>query len=56
MRGFVIDVARADAESFKRRRDVEILAPGRLVMRSPNGTLFEIVVSNAGAVSGTVLP
>lgn len=44
----------ADAENHKRNRDVEI-GNGRLILTSPNGTRWNITVSNAGAISATSL-
>lgn len=39
----------ADRENHKRGRDVEI-GEGRLILTSPDGTRFDITVSNAGAL------
>jgi hypothetical protein len=47
-------VQRADDENHKRNRDVEI-SPGRLIIKSPNGTRYSIEVSNAGVISATAL-
>lgn len=45
---------RADAENHKRNRDIEV-SPGRLIIKSPNGTRYSIEVSNAGVISATAL-
>jgi len=44
----------ADRENHKRGRDVDI-SPGRLILTSPNGTRYEVVVSNAGALSASAV-
>lgn len=44
----------ADVYNHKRGQDVEI-SPGRLILKSPNGTRWSITVSNAGAISATAL-
>ena len=49
------EISRADDDNYKRRRDVEVVAPARLVLQSPNGTLWKIVVSDAGVVSATAI-
>lgn len=48
------EIEQADAQNYKRDRDVLIVG-NRLVLRSPDGTLFQIEVSNAGALSATAL-
>lgn len=40
----------ADAENHKRGRDVEV-GRARVVLTSPNGTRYALVVSDAGALS-----
>jgi len=45
---------RADAENHKRNRDIEV-SPGRLIIKSPNGTRYTIEVSNVGVISATAL-
>ena len=45
---------RADAENHKRNRDIEV-SPGRLIIKSPNGTRYSIEVSNSGVISATAL-
>lgn len=44
----------ADAENHKRNRDLEV-SPGRLIIKSPNGTRYSITVSNTGTISATAL-
>ena len=44
----------ADQQNHKRNRDVDI-SPGRLIIKSPNGTGYSIEVSNAGVISATAL-
>jgi hypothetical protein len=43
-----------DAQNHKRNRDVEI-GVGRLILTSPNGTRYSIVVSNAGVISAVAV-
>lgn len=40
-----------DAENRKRRQDVEVAGTERLILASPNGSRWSIVVDNAGALS-----
>lgn len=40
----------ADDDNRKKGRDIEV-HPARLILRSPNGTRYEIKVSNAGVLS-----
>jgi hypothetical protein len=47
-------IERADAENHKRNRDIEV-SPGRLIIKSPNGTRYSIEVSNVGVISATAL-
>lgn len=47
-------IERADAENHKRNRDIEV-SPGRLIIKSPDGTRYSIEVSNAGVISATAL-
>lgn len=44
----------ADLENHKRGRDMYV-APGRLILTSPNGTLYEVKVDDTGALSATSL-
>jgi len=48
------ELERADRENFKRNRDVEI-GEGRVIIRSPDGTRWEITVDNSGVVGATSL-
>jgi hypothetical protein len=43
-----------DAITLKRGADVE-LYPGRLILRSPNGTRWQIKVSDTGQISAEVV-
>lgn len=45
---------RADAESLKRGRDIEV-ASGRLILTAPDGGRWALSVSNAGAAVFTAL-
>lgn len=45
---------RADDENHKRNRDVEV-SPGRLILKSPDGTRWSITVDNSGVVAATAL-
>jgi hypothetical protein len=40
----------ADSENHKRGRDIEV-GQARVILTSPNGTRYALVVSNAGALS-----
>lgn len=44
----------ADGQNMKLRQDVNI-SKRRLILQSPNGNLWSVVVSNAGALSATAL-
>jgi hypothetical protein len=44
-----------DAENRKKQQDVEIAGSERLILSSPNGSRFNIVVSNGGALSAVAL-
>lgn len=44
----------ADAQNMKIRQDVNI-SKRRLILQSPNGDLWSVVVSNAGALSTVAL-
>ena len=39
----------------KKQVDIDVY-PGRLILRSPNGTRYSLTVSNAGALTAVVLP
>jgi len=45
---------RADDENHKKNRDLEV-SPGRLILKSPDGTRWSITVDNAGVVAATAL-
>jgi hypothetical protein len=45
------EAERADRENFKKLQDVRLENGERLILKSPNGTLYAIVVDNAGALS-----
>jgi hypothetical protein len=42
------EVEQADKQNLKRRQVVD-----QLLLRAPNGTVYQVVVSNAGALSAT---
>lgn len=45
---------RADAENYKSNQDIE-LRQNRLILRSPNGTRYEVTVGNTGTLSATAI-
>ena len=45
---------RADAENYKSNQDIE-LRQNRLILRSPNGTRYEVKVDNSGTLSATAI-
>jgi hypothetical protein len=45
---------RADNLNHKKNRDVEI-GDGRLILKSPNGTRYQITVSDAGVVGASTV-
>ena len=45
---------RADAENYKSNQDIE-LRQNRLILRSPNGTRYEVTVDNTGTLSATAI-
>lgn len=47
-------IEQADAQNHKRGRDVYV-APGRLILTAPNGTLYALTVSNTGTLSAVPL-
>jgi hypothetical protein len=51
-RNFLLE--NADRQNRKINADVEI-ASSKLILTSPNGSRFSVVVSNAGALSATAL-
>jgi hypothetical protein len=49
-----------DAQNYKKNQDVEIgsrkiTPPNRLILCSPNGSRYEILVSNIGVLSASAL-
>jgi hypothetical protein len=44
----------ADNLNHKKSQDVEI-GDGRLILQSPNGTRYQLTISNAGVVGATAL-
>ena len=45
------------ADDMNRKKQVDIdVYPGRLILRSPNGTRYSLTVSDAGALAAVVLP
>lgn len=40
-----------DEKNWKRGRDIELARGERLILRSPDGTRYALVVDNAGALS-----
>ena len=47
-------IEQADAQNRKQGRDVEI-GNNKLVLRSPDGSRWQITVSNTGTISATAL-
>jgi hypothetical protein len=45
----------ADKQNRKRLEDFEVAEPQRLILRSPDGTQWKLVVSNAGVLTATTL-
>lgn len=50
MSKLVAELNRRDKDSLKRGRDIE-MDQGRIILTSPNGTRYALVVDNAGALS-----
>lgn len=48
-------IERRDKQNRKRGQDLEIAGAERLIKASPNGSRWEIVVSDAGVVSAVAL-
>lgn len=48
-------IDRMDAKNRKKGQDVEIAGSERLIKASPDGSRWEIVVDNAGALSAVAL-
>jgi hypothetical protein len=42
---------RADSENFKKLRDLRLENGERIILKSANGTLYALVVSDGGALS-----
>lgn len=49
------EAVRADNENLKTRKDAYLIQGERLIMKSPNGTLYAMSVSNAGATVWTAI-
>ena len=49
------DLDKMDAANRKTGRDVEVAGSERLILSSPNGSRWDIQVSNAGALSAVAL-
>ena len=47
-------IEQADNLNHKKNRDVEI-GDGRLILKSPNGTRYQITVSNAGVIGASAV-
>lgn len=45
------ELDRRDSENRKRRQDIEIVGAERLILSSPNGSRFSVVVDNSGNLS-----
>ena len=45
----------SDFQNIKRLVDVEVVSPQRLILRSPNGAQWKLVVSNLGVLTATAL-
>lgn len=48
-------IEQMDQQSLKRQADVEIVAPQRLILRSPNGNKWSITISNLGILVVTAI-
>lgn len=48
-------IEQSDAQNLKRVVDTEIVDPQRLILRSPNGTRWKLVVSNLGVLTASAL-
>ena len=48
-------IARLLTTSYQKGSDVELNADQRLIIVSPNGTRYEIVVDNSGVLSASVV-
>ena len=47
-------ISQADKENHKRNRDLEV-GVARLILTSPNGTRWNVAVSDAGTITATAL-
>ena len=47
-------IEKADGLSHKKNRDIEV-GVGRLILQSPNGTRYQITVSDAGVVGASAV-
>lgn len=45
----------ADMQNHKRLADLEIVAPQRLILRSPDGTRWKLTVDNSGTLTASTL-
>lgn len=54
MQSTLRQVELADSENHKRERDVEV-GRARLILRSPSGKRFSVVVSDTGVLSAVAL-
>lgn len=50
-----IVLSQADAQNLKRNTDIDMASGSKLVLRSPNGSRFNITVSNAGVLAAVAL-
>jgi hypothetical protein len=48
-------IEQADNQNLKRLADLEVVAPQRLILRSPDGTKWQINVDNSGNLTATTL-
>ncbi|CAB4121345.1 hypothetical protein UFOVP12_12 [uncultured Caudovirales phage] len=48
-------IEQMDQQSLKHQTDIEIVTPQRLILRSPNGTQWKLVISNLGVLTATAL-
>jgi hypothetical protein len=47
-------IEQADNLNHKKNRDIEV-GDGRLILKSPNGTRYQITVSNAGVIGASAV-
>ena len=50
----ILELEQADNLNHKKNQDVEI-GSANLILRSPNGTRYQVVVSDAGALSASAV-